>query len=417
MNNNIIISKELNPSEEIMNSLNDFFKEFDPFEIIMGNKLFLYYDKKSDAYYVKCNLKASDIINKTDFEASLDGTTEDELYKLNREITENEGAFEIMVTDAILGRSFEDIVVEYDTSYNIETPLKIYGGQHRIKAIQKASAEQPDIFHGFRIYIELTKDQKVEIATVNNTSIVVSNDLLDRMREQMIGSELRNFCQTIGLLSAGQDFADKRDPIILTVRIARTLIVNYINGLKAIKEDFPQPMVCKSGGLDNTYMTIRKDIKWDDPHLIEMGKNYSKLHKVQREKVNSRKKNNYGEFARKAISLAVVSGWAYAAGRYQKQPNKLKALYDLPDNVAESDDDPLNAKALSDARLKGVDPDTYRGLGTRSNTGELGRMLELFTVLIEKERKTISLRLANAAIQSYEAKKSAYAAQQVLDKI
>jgi hypothetical protein len=81
-------------------------------------------------------------------------------------------------------------------------------------------------------------------------------------------------------------------------------------------------------------------------------------------------------------------------------------------------EDPLNAKALSLARLKGTDPDTYRGLGTRSSPKELGRMLEVFLVLATKaSKKKITKELANAAIQSYEAKRAVYEADKVLGRI
>ena len=138
------------------------------------------------------------MFDRADFNATIDGSEDDELYKLNRDITENEGAYATIISDAKAGRSFEDIVVEFDKSYSQELPLKIYGGQHRVKAIQNATKVKSNIYHGFRIYFGLTKEQKVEIATINNTSITVSNDLLDRMKEQLLGSELRDFCQYYG---------------------------------------------------------------------------------------------------------------------------------------------------------------------------------------------------------------------------
>jgi len=95
----------------------------------------------------------------------------------------------------------------------------------------------------------------------------------------------------------------------------------------------------------------------------------------------------------------------------------LKILYALPDSVQEPDD-PLNATELSEARLQGVDKDTYRGLGTRSNSNEFGRILELFIVLATKaSKKRITKQLANAAIQSYEAKKATHEAGKALGRI
>lgn len=322
-----------------------------------------------------------------------------------------------MEKDAIEGRSFEDIVIEYDTSYRSNKPLKVYGGQHRITAISKAVKAGVSVPHGIRVYFNLTREQKVEIAIVNNTSIAVPNDLLDRMQEQMMGSELRDWCQKVGLLAPGQDFADKRSPEIPTVRIARTLVVNYHKGLKAKDTDFHQPILCKSGGIDDDYENIRKQINWTNQGFINMGKQYARLHKVQSERVKNRDENNYAEFARKVFSYSIVAGWAYAAGLFQRQPKHLEILYQIADSVHEPDD-PLNAKGLSEARLKGVDPDTYRGLGTRSSSTEYGRTLELFIVLATKaSKKIITRQLANVAIQSYEAKRASYEAEKAFRKI
>lgn len=375
------------------------------------------FDEKSKAFYIPCHLKTIDIVEKADFNATIDGSEEDELYKLNRDITENEGAFATMIADAKAGRSFEDIVVEFDSSYSSDLPLKIYGGQHRIKAMQSSKELKPNIYHGFRIYFGLTKDQKVEIATINNTSIAVSNDLLDRMKEQLLGTELRDYFQTIGLLQNNKDFSDKRDAVIPTVRVARTFVVNYWKGKASNYADFHMPIVCKSGGIDEEYLNIRPSIIWDDPDFLEAGRMLTNLHAVQRAKVSNRKTDNFAQFSSKAISLAVVSGWGYAAGLYSKKPDQLKTLYGLTENLG-INDDPLNAKALSEARLKGIDPDTYRGLGARISPDELGRMLEVFLVLVEKAtEKKISKNLANAAIQSYEAKKATNNAAKSLSKI
>lgn len=205
--NNLIIVSAVKPSQEISKLITDFFTEFKPIEIQNGNKAHLLYDEKSKAFYCPCHIKSKDFCDAGDFNATIDDSEDDELYKLNREITENESAFTTMLSDAKQGRTFEDIVVEYDKSYNQHQPLKIYGGQHRIKAIQQAKTTKSETYHGLRVYFGLTKEQKVEIATINNTSITVSNDLLDRMKEQLLGSELRDFFQGIGLLQSGQDFS------------------------------------------------------------------------------------------------------------------------------------------------------------------------------------------------------------------
>jgi hypothetical protein len=416
MEEEIIIPKALTPPEKVTKLFKEFLTSFKIYEIENGGNLLLHYDKKSSTYYLICHLNSSELTNNTDLDATLDSENEEDvIYKLNREITEDQSAFEIMQKDAKDSRTFEDIVLEYDKSYLAKKPLKVYGGQHRVRAITVSLDSTNDVPQGVRVYFDLTREQKVEIATINNTSIVVPNDLLDRMREQLLGSELRDWCQKVGLLNTGQDFSDKKSPETPTVRIARTLLLNYYLAKDKKVEDIHQPVLAKSGGLDDSYFKLRATINWDDEELITMGKEFAKLHKKQRETVINREEDNFNEFARKTYSLAVVSSWAYAAGLFSGK--ELQTLYDLPKTVTPPED-PLNAKALSQARLKGTDPDTYRGLGARSSPSELGRMLEVFIVLCTKAQiKRITQKLANAAIQSYEAKKSRIAADQAIEKI
>jgi hypothetical protein len=412
-----IVPSGLKPNPVILTKAQEFLENFEPYEIKHGGKPVLYYDAKSQAYYIVCHIDGALLVEKSDLEASIDDGDEDEIYKLNRDITEDQTAFKAMQSDAAAGRSFEDMVLEYDTSYHEEKPLKVYGGQHRIRAIAKAQPVKNGAVHGVRIYFGLTREQKVEIATVNNTSIAVPNDLLDRMREQLLGSELRDWCQEVGLLSKGKDFADRRDPDVPTVRVARTLVVNFYMGMDAKLDEFHQPVICKSGGIDEAYMKVRTEVSWADERLIKMGKEFARLHVVQRERVANREQDNYAEFARKALSLAVVASWACASGLFQTDPEYLKCHYALPDSVLPPDD-PLNAKVLSLARLKGTDPDTYRGLGARTSPSELGRMLEVFLVHATKaSKKKITKDLASAAIQSYEAKRASYSASKALGKL
>jgi len=415
---NYRVSDRASPNDDIKTSLDSFFSKFTPCENKLNVPVIVHYDQKSRSFYITCHLDGKILDKYSDLEATLDKSDDDDvIYKLNREITEDKAAYKKMESDAWHGRSFEDVVVEFDTSYREQKPLKIYGGQHRIRAISKSLKNGISTYHGVRVYFKLSREQKVEIATVNNTSIAVPNDLLDRMQEQMIGPDLRKWCQKVDLLEAEQDFSDNRDPDIPTVRIVRTLVTNYFKGRQANFDDFHQPIICKSGGLDENYEEIRKDIIWEDSKFIEMGRQFAKLHRIQRERIRQRDFDKNAEFARKAFSYSVVVAWGYAAGLFQTKSEYLDILYGLPDSVDEPND-PLQAKELSEARLKGVDKDTYRGLGTRSNNKEFGRMLEVFVVLATKaKKKTITKKLANAAIQSYEAKRAKYQADKALEKI
>jgi hypothetical protein len=416
----LTIATETKPPKSVVEKAENFLRTLKTLEIENGIAPLLHIDRKCNAYYLVCHLPARTIIAKSDTEAVLDpGETDD--YKFNRDIYTDTFAYRLMEQDAGHKRSFEDIVVEYDLSYRPDAPLKVFGGQHRVNAIRETGKKHAEIPHGVRVYFDLDRNQKLDIATVNNTSIAVSSDLLDRMQEDVLGSEMRNWCQKVGLLDVNQNFADKRSPEgIPTVRIIRNLLINFYEGGKHKVTDFHNPIVCASGpGIDENYQKLRQRIDWSDAALNEMGTEFTKLHRKQRMKILSRTEDSFIEFANKAVHPTVASAWAYAAGLLQNDQTALGAHYALPDSVAETGpDDPLNANALLNARLKGVDPDSYRGLGARISGSELGRMLEVFILQACKAtRRGVTSKLANAAIQSYEAKKAHAAAQRAVKGI
>ncbi|MGA2162361.1 MAG: hypothetical protein ABSG28_09260 [Methanoregula sp.] len=407
----------LNPSADVLEKIAIFFKHFNPIEKENGLKYLLLLDKRSNAFYINCHIYSNTLVSNADLDAVID-PQESEDYKLNRDLYTDNYAYKLMEDDAKRERSFEDLVVEFDIQYRPETPLKVFGGQHRIKAISAALHEGVISVHGVRIYFGLSIDQRVNLAIVNNTSIAVSNDLLDRMQEDLIGTQLRNWCQNVGLLSEGQNFVDKRSPEgIPTVRIARTLIVNYYLGKESSDDGIHEPIVCLSGPkMDENYRAVREKIDWNDPNLKRMGEEFAKLHHLQRDRVLHRTRDKYIEFANKVLHPSITAAWAYAAGIYQKNPPILEKHYALA-NTGDSGD-PLNAKALQEARLKGVDSDSYRGLGSRISGGELGRALELFIIQATKaSERGINIKLANAAIKSFEAKKAKHAADEALNGI
>lgn len=268
----IVVSKQYIPDPVILEQAKELVDKYKPYEIENGIPLLLLFDHKSGAFYTICHLRADIIMSKSDVDATLE-PNESEDYKLNREIYTDNYAYRKMSVDASLGRSFEDLVIEYDTSYRPQKPLKVFGGQHRIRAITENIEGNRDKFHGVRVYYALSTEQRYDIATANNTSIAVSNDLLDRMREELLGPESRDWCQSIGLLNTGQNFADRRSSEgIPTVRVARTIIVNFFKGQEEANADFPTPIVCATGpASDSLYESIRGKIDWNDKALLEMG--------------------------------------------------------------------------------------------------------------------------------------------------
>ena len=404
--NGLVFPAGAAPSKAALAAASAFLKTFKPHELQNSVPLLLLHDIRSDAYYVTCHLDAESLAKKTDLEAVLD-PQESEDYKLNRELYLDTQAYLLMEGDAHKGRSFEDIVVEFDTTYRNARPLKVFGGQHRVKAIREALGAKVDAIHGVRIYFGLSTEQRFDIATANNTSIAVSNDLLDRMQEELLGADLREWCQAVDLLEKDQNFGDRKNAEgIPTVRVARTLIVNYIMGKGKAAAIFHEPVVCKTGaGIDKRYESVRRTIDWGDEALGEMGKQFAGLHRTQRDRVLGRPKDSYLEFANKAIHPAVAAGWAYATGVLQASNRHLANHYSLPDSCA-APNDPLSARALLGARLKGVDPEHYRGLGARINSVELGRVVELFLLQATAAKRGIRLKLANAGIKTYHAKKA-----------
>ena len=401
----IRVQPQANPKPEVLKDALGFLKAFKPLESEIDTPLVLFEDKKSKVFYVVCHLDGKTLASKTDLDAVLD-PMESEDYKLNRGLYLDTYAYRKMEKDSLSGRSFEDLVTEYDTTYTPTIPLKVFGGQHRVKAIMEAVKNGISEYHGVRVYFKLDRDQKLDIAIANNTAIAISDDLLDRMYEEHLGPNLRNWCQSTGLLEKEQNFSDRRNPDgIPTVRVARTLLVNYFLGKNSNRNAFHIPIVCSSGpGIDDNYQKARNKIDWSDKNIQKTGQEFAKLHKLQRERVLGRQEDRFIEFANKATHPCVTAAWAYVAGYLEQHfPDKLINHFALSE-IEEGD--PLNAKALLNARLKGVDPDTYRGLGARISGTELGRMLEVFLLqALRAKNRGINRKLANAAIKSFEAKR------------
>ena len=171
----------------------------------------------------------------------------------------------------------------------------------------------------------------------------------------------------------------------------------------------PEPYVCKSGPrTDERYEALRPHVEWNDIGLVEAGREFARLHKAQRGAVLGREKEAYLEFANKCTHPSVAAAWAYTAGMLQTDKTSLVNHYAI---ASLTKIDPLNASALSKARLKGVDPDNYRGLGARINPIELGRMVQVFILQARQATKRgITLQLANAAVKAYEALRATDAA-------
>lgn len=369
----------------------------------------LFQDKKSGAFYLECHILASTSSTVLDINAVLD-TVEQKEYRANRNLQPLHKAFEAMKFDAKDGRQFSDLIVEYNTEYGAE-PLKVLGGQHRAEAIKEAYLNGVDRPHGFKVYFALSMLQRNEIAQISNTNIDISSDLLDRMEETLLGPGLRNWCQKVGLLGKKEDFADRRSlDRGITVKIARTFVVNFFLGKKQKynSEKLYLPYICSSGGGENIdpqykeLLDTKKDL-WGDKDLIKAGKNFALLNKRQYKTVSSNEniKGNK-EFRNKAITPVVTAAWSYVSGMVFNDLKRQKKLFSLKDAKTI---DPLNASGLSRGRHHS-DLETYRGVGTRIDKKELGRMTEIFIQFLESSKNIISEDLIDFALRKHFAKEA-----------
>jgi hypothetical protein len=398
--------KNGNGKQNIAELLKQFVAECHPLE--GHDKLQLLSDARTGARYCECHIKGSVFIALGTTDVPLDPDEQPE-YRANREIEESSVAFQKMKDDAKQQRSFSNIVAEWKKDSDSNAPLKVIGGQHRFEAIRHAMENGVDVYHGVKVYFALDMQQRLDVQLISNTNIDISGDLIDRLRETAKGSSLRDWCQTIGLLQTGQDFADsytRGGPI--SVRMATTFITNYYNGKTIDPKNFGNvattPVVYKSGGSDEQWEKAKADHPqlWNDQGLLTVGKEFSALIGAQREAFTIAKKQGRRpkpDYPEKALNLAVIAAWAYVAGILHNNQPRLKRHFALKDWTSH---DPLNAGQLAGGR-HWSDPQNYRGLGYRTDPQERGRFVELFFIQAE-DGKGITKSSIDIAIKKYHAK-------------
>lgn len=400
-----------NSSEEaaIVGLVQDFAAVCAPME---SAQLLLLQDKRTDAIYIECHVTASKLMELATIDVPIDPEDQAE-YRANRDFVEDHIAFERMKEDALAHRTFSNIVSEFNRTFDPDHPIKIIGGQHRYAAIKEALDQGVDEHHGLKIYFGLNNDQRIDVQLISNTNIAVSTDLFDRMQETLAGPDLRNWCQEVGLLGPKQDFADRRlrsNPI--TVRSARTFIINYFRGTSITDSAFDStettPKITKSGVNDTDWEDLRKakPTLWSDAGLLAAGKAFAGLVEAQRKAFTpssgkQKAKATQTDFAEKALNFAVLSGWAFIAGVLSKNLTRLARHYALSQQIGR---DPLNASLLAKGRHK-TDSDNYRGLGYRTDAKERGRLAELFFLQAE-DGNGITAQKIDLAIKKYHAKEA-----------
>jgi hypothetical protein len=398
--------KNGNGKDVVKELVEQFVNECKPLEDL--DKLLLLSDAKTGAHYCECHILGSTVIAFGTTDVPLDPDEQPE-YRANREIEEGSVAFQKMKDDAKQQRSFSNIVAEWKKDSDSSCPLKIIGGQHRFEAIRHAMENSVDVYHGVKVYFALDMPQRLDVQLISNTNIDISGDLIDRLRETAKGSALRDWCQTVGLLEKGQDFADsyaRGGPI--SVRMATTFITNYFNGNAIDSRSFGSvataPVVYKSGGSDEGWEKAKAEHPhlWTDQGLSTAAKEFSALVEAQREAFGNTKKQgkrSKPDYPEKALNLAVLAAWAYIAGVLQSNQQRLKRHFALKESTSH---DPLNAALLAGGR-HWTDPPNYRGLGYRTDPQERGRFVELFFLQAE-DGKGITKSTVDIAIKKYQAK-------------
>ncbi len=391
--------------------VSQFLEQIETREQQMSLPVIVYQDGKSGSYYTKCTIPASVVCSLLDLNARLDPSS-DASFRANRELWLKHHTYQRMKADAEQGREFNDIIVEYLRDYSRDRPLKVWGGQHRSRAIQEAfEASGVSRYHGFRVYFCLTKEQRSELALISNTNIAVSNDLFDRqLEETFVGTQLREWCWEVRLLKGEIDFPDQASRSErISVRLARTFIVNFFLGKlrgeslqeSELDRNVYEPYLCESGAdLDAEYERIVRqqgqDL-WDDAQLKEAGQAFARLHQAQRDAAEKGKKlKNLKGFRNKALTASVLAGWSFVAGLLQSHPDRLENLYRIPKATKECPD-PLNAKGMSTFHHDQDEP-TYRGLGTRATVKDRQRMAQVFLAKSSSADVRLDKRLLNQAV-------------------
>jgi hypothetical protein len=374
-------------------------------------------DNRTGARFCECHLLASVFVPLSTTDAPLDPAKQAE-YKANRALVVDHEAFARMKSDAKQKRHFSNLVAEFRTDFDPYHPIKIIGGQHRFRAIADALEGGVDEIHGLKVYMTLTTVQRQDVMLISNTNIEVSGDLYDRMQETAKGPALRTWCQQVGFLSDKQDFTDrlKRGGAI-NVQLVHTFITNFYRGKKVDPAEFANvetaPVKCPRGKHDPAWDSLTKEYPnmLSDVGLRTAATEFNALARSQRAAFVGRSRKHKLDWPDKAISVAVLSAWAYVAGVLQKNDVRLQRLYALKNTQGR---DPLNAEALMKGRHH-TDPETYRGLGARSNPRELGCLAELFFYHAENAKGITKLTI-DVAMSQYFAKQSVLEAKRQRDK-
>jgi hypothetical protein len=405
----IVFDKNAAKNKDVEKTVREFLKNIDTLEKSRRVPIVIFQDGVKKSYYIRCAITGKTMAGIISLDARLDPEG-GETFRGNREILESHNTFRRMRADAENEREFNDIIAEYITSYLPKKPLKVWGGQHRSRAIIDAYLQKKvSRYHGFRVYVNLSKEQRIELAMISNTSIAVSNDLFDRqMEETYMGPHLRKWCVKVGLLKEGEDFPDVGSHAErITTQGARSFIVNYFKGKQTggqiidaeLDRNVYEPYLCQTGiFLDEEYQQLTEKMGsdlWTDKGLIEAAKAFARLHAAQYEAIK-KSKVNFKVFRMKAMAPSVLTAWSYVTGLLESHPARLAVHLTVPQTPKDAPD-PLNAEEMNQFRYY-QDIETYRGLGTRAIMKDRQRMAQVFLARSIDASATLDKKLLNQAV-------------------
>ena len=410
----IVFDKKAAKNPEVAKTVSEFLNSIDTLEKSRNATVYIFQDGVKKSYYIRCAVTGRTMVGVISLDARLNPES-GETFRDNREILFTHNTFLRMKADAENEREFNDIIAEYITSYLPEKPLKVWGGQHRSRAIMDAyHGKKVSRYHGFRVYFCLSKEQRTELALISNTSISVSNDLFDRqLEETYMGPYLRRWCTKVGLLKQGEDFPDVgAHAERITTQGARSFLVNYFKGKQTggqivdaeLDRNVYEPYLCQTGiFLDEEYRQLTEKMGsslWTDKGLIEAARAFTRLHKAQYDAIK-KSKINYKVFRMKAMVPSVLTAWSHVAGLLQAHPARLAIHLTVP-QPPKGVPDPLNAEEMSQVRYY-QDIETYRGLGTRAIMKDRQRMAQVFLARSIDAEAILDKKLLNQAVNQFAA--------------
>jgi hypothetical protein len=410
----IVFDKKAEKNQAVVNTITEFLNGIDTLEKAENIPVTVFQDGVKNSYYIRCAITGKMMTDAVSLDARLNPEN-GETFRDNREILVTHNTFLRMKADAEKEREFNDIIAEYVTSYIPGKPLKIWGGQHRSRAIMDAYKEKKvSRYHGFRVYFCLTKEQRTELAFISNTSISVSNDLFDRqLEEAFMGPSLRKWCTKVGLLKQGEDFPDVgAHAEKITTQSARSFLVSYFKGKNTgaqiveseLDRNVYEPYLCQTGAfLDEEYRTLTETMGaslWTDKGLNEAARAFARLHRAQYDAIK-KSKSNFKVFRMKAMVPSVLTAWAYVAGLLQTHASRLQVHLTIPEPPKGAPDS-LNAEEMSQFRYY-QDIETYRGLGTRAIMKDRQRMAQVFLARSIDPEATLDKKLLNQAVNQFAA--------------